>query len=246
MIQDVRASSNYPKPGKVGGRLIREVIAFLREYKIQLPIDSHILIGTSGGSDSIGLAHLIVHYGRRIISRDRITLLHINHGWRGAESEQDEKFVKDLGHQWKVPVIVHHLKGPPQEPGSSWEEGSAKSGKSIFLEEAARLNAQVLTAHQADDLAETFLWRLFTGAAQTHGGGVAVQHDVEIRPFLKTRKKIIESYLQEEQMTFRVDPTNHSGRFLRSRMRQELMPQVESIFPKAIEHVNILLHCSAD
>src|SRR4051794_22839086 len=80
------------KPGPTGGALIRTVVGFLRQFQIQLPIDSHILIAVSGGADSVGLAHLLVHYGRRVIDRSKIRLLHINHGWRADESDQDEDF----------------------------------------------------------------------------------------------------------------------------------------------------------
>src|SRR4051812_30738153 len=103
-------AQTYPKPGPVGGRLIREVISFLKKQNFQLPITSHILIGVSGGSDSVGLAHLLSHFGRRIVSPSQITLLHVNHGWRGKESDLDEAFVKDLGNRWGVPVVTHKLK----------------------------------------------------------------------------------------------------------------------------------------
>jgi tRNA(Ile)-lysidine synthase len=213
------------------------VVGFLKSHGLELPLSSHILIATSGGSDSVGLAHLMIHFGRRIVPKDKIILLHINHGWRNEESDQDENFVRELGERWGVPFHVHRLAGPPTEGGVSWEEEARQARKKIFAEEASRLKAQVFTAHQADDLAETLLWRLFTGASQTHGGGVAVRHGVEIRPFLRARKKVIESYLEEVSESFRTDSTNQSERFLRSRMRKQLMPEVEKLFPKAIDHL---------
>ena len=102
-------NSRYPKPKEVGGHLIRRLVAFLREMEVQLPLTSHILIAISGGIDSVALAHLISHFGRRIVDKKQITFLHINHGWRGEESDQDELFIRDLSHQWKIPLIVHQL-----------------------------------------------------------------------------------------------------------------------------------------
>src|SRR4051812_45912614 len=92
-----RPQTPYPKPGPVGGRLIRTMIATLREAGVVLPITSDILCAVSGGADSLALAHLLAHYGRRIVPRPReqLTLLHINHGWRGRASNADARFVAD-------------------------------------------------------------------------------------------------------------------------------------------------------
>lgn len=233
----VENTKHYPKPGQEGGRLIREVVRVLKSQNLSLPLSSHILIAISGGSDSVALAHLLVHFGRRVALKTQISLLHVNHGWRGQESDQDEVFVKNLGERWGVPVILRRLEPKPQTPGESWEEEARIARKAIFEEEAQKHQAQVITAHQADDLAETLLWRIFTGAAQTHGGGIAIQHGIELRPFLRVRKSAIKKYLEEVSETYREDSTNFSDRFLRARMRNFLMPEMEKIFPKAVEHL---------
>lgn len=230
----------YAKPGAVGGSLIRNTIQFLRQQGVRLPISSHILIGVSGGIDSVALAHLLVHYGRRIIDPKQISLVHINHGWRKAESNEDEEFVKELGKRWNVPVFTFQLKPPSLKARESWEELARTERKKIFSLLAKEKKAIVFTAHQADDLAETLLWRLFTGAAETHGGGIAFRHGSELRPFLTVRKHILVSYLKEEGETFREDSTNQSPRFLRSQMRMKLMPEIERLFPRAIDHLGRL------
>ena len=227
----------YPKPGPIGGTLIREVIALMRSRGIDLPITSHILIATSGGSDSMALAHLLVHFGRRVVDRSQISLLHINHGWRGEESDGDEAFVESIGKKWGVRVIAKRLTRPAETSGKSLEEEARTARKELFSEWAKREDANVLTAHHADDLAETVLWRLLTGAVETHGAGITFQHGVEMRPFLSLRKSRIQNYLREVGQSFRVDQTNFSNRFLRARIRSHLMPEVEKIFPRAVEHL---------
>src|SRR5690242_13334001 len=117
-----RSSPPYPKPGAVGGKLIREVVQFLKEQGVRLPIDSDILIGVSGGSDSVALAHLLLKYGRRILSPKQVAILHINHGWRGSESDEDEAFVKALGVRFRVPVHVEKGTPPKTGSGKSWED----------------------------------------------------------------------------------------------------------------------------
>jgi tRNA(Ile)-lysidine synthetase-like protein len=230
---------NYPTPGDVGGRLIRDVIGFLRSQNVKLPITSHILIAVSGGPDSMALAHLLIKYGRRIAPKGVIRLLHVDHGWR-EKSAEDARFVKAFAKCWDVPLEIKKLKAPAVNEtyqGRSWEEVARDARKTFFKEAAEKHEALVLTAHQADDLAETLLWRLFTGAAQTHGGGIAVQHGVELRPFLTQRKLTLLKYLKEEKQKYQIDESNLDPRFLRARIRSELVPTVEKIFPKAMDHL---------
>jgi tRNA(Ile)-lysidine synthase len=240
-------TSRYPQPSEHGGRLIRKVIAELKAQKISLPIASDILIAISGGSDSLALAHLLLKYGRRVADPTHIKLLHINHGWRSGASEADAEFVKRFGRQWGAEVIVHELEPPKdsQMKGRSWEEVARYARKGIFEKEAARLRAKVLTAHQADDLAETVLWRLLTGAAETHAGGIAFAHGVEMRPLLSVRKQELKAYLEEERQTWCEDSTNYAGRFMRSKMRLHLMPVIDDLFPRAVEHLVALARKAA-
>lgn len=227
----------YPKPGAVGGRLIRQVISVLRNAEVPLPLStSHILIATSGGVDSIALALLLAKYGRRVVGASSLELLHVNHGWRGKESDADERFVKAFGKKLGLTVHASRLQAPKPD-GRSWEEVAREERKAIYARFAKQRNAVILTGHHADDLAETLLWRLFTGAFGSHGGGIGVQHGVEIRPFLQIRKRDLQKFLEEERQTWREDRTNVEGRFLRSKMRMRLMPIVEELFPRSVEHL---------
>lgn len=227
----------YPKPNAVGGKLIRAVIGALRdEARCELPLSSHILCAVSGGADSTALALLIAKYGRRAVNPDSLSFLHVNHGWRGKESDGDEAFVRALGKKLGVPVSVHRLK-PTAKRGESWEAEARKQRKRIFAQEAKKLGARVLTAHHADDQAETVLWRLMSGEAETHGGGILASHGTELRPLLGVRRSDLRRFLEEEGQDWREDSTNHEGRFLRARMRAELLPQLEKLFPSAVENL---------
>jgi tRNA(Ile)-lysidine synthase len=231
---------HYPKPGPIGGRLIRRMVSFLRANRIELPLTSHILIATSGGSDSLALAVLLARYGRRVVARKDITLLHVNHRWRGEESDEDARFVRAQARSLDVGCRIVRLAAPDPTvlKGESWEEQAREARKRIFVRECARLGgAQVLTGHQGDDLAETLLWRIFTGAAETHGAGIAVRHGLELRPLLSFRKSELQAFLREEGRGWREDATNQNGRFLRSRLRLELFPRIELLFPRAVEHL---------
>jgi tRNA(Ile)-lysidine synthase len=215
------------------------MIKTLREAGIQLPISSYIHCAVSAGSDSMALALLLARYGRRVVGEGGVRLIHVNHGWRGAESEGDAAFVKAFAQRLKVPIKMVRLKTPRNVEGESLEAWARTERKEAFRKISG--GEPVLTAHHADDLAETLLWRLFTGQSATHGGGIAVVHEQhglkQIRPLLRIRKEELQEFLIEEGQAWREDRTNHEGRFLRSRMRQVLMPEIQKIFPRAIEHL---------
>lgn len=230
----------YPKPKEMGGRLIRTLIQSLKRAEKAVPLTSHILCACSGGADSTALAVLLARYGRRVGSHESITLLHVNHGWRGKESDADEAFVRRLAKRLGVGVIVHRLTEKPGK-GDSWEAHARGLRKAVFREEsAAHGGAPVLTAHTADDQAETRLWRFLTGVYETHGEGILPVHEVEIRPLLGVRRAELREFLAEERQAWREDSSNADPRFLRARMRQDLMPVVERLFPRAIQAISTI------
>lgn len=220
----------------MGGTLIRRWIKALR--LAGLHADSQILCACSAGLDSTALTVLIARYGSRLGEIGPI--LHFNHGWRGAESDADEAHVLRLGEQLGLEVRVG--RGPRAGVGAKGEspEARARLERREFFEREARSlgpHARVLTAHHADDLAETLLWRIMTGAGRTHGIGIQAAHGIEMRPALGTTKAELRTFLDEEGISWREDRTNHEGRLLRSRIRVELAPVLDSIFPRWREHL---------
>jgi tRNA(Ile)-lysidine synthase len=191
----------------------------------------------------MALAHLLTRYGRKIAPKASFRLLHVNHQWRGQESLEDAEFVKACAKRWKVPVTVRTLPPPdllaetPKDRSRSPEDLAREHRKRIFQKEASKHKALVFTAHHADDFAETVLWRLLSGNAKTQGGGILFAHGVERRLLLRTRKSDLKQYLIEEGESWREDLTNYDTRFLRARMRAELMPQLEQLFPRAVQHL---------
>lgn len=229
----------YPKPGPKGGALIRQVIGFLKEQGLSLPLNSHILIGCSGGGDSVAMAHLLLKYGRRVCPPELIRLIHINHGWRGKASLADQSFVEALAKKHQAALEVFQAPLPRKLEKKSWEDVARLQRKKIFEKNALKLgkNTLILTAHTADDLAETVLWRMLTGAKDTHGAGILARHQSYVRPFLKIRKHVLQDFLKEEKLKWREDLSNRDPRFLRARIRSLIMPQIEEVFPRAVEHL---------
>ncbi len=228
-------------PGSTGGKLIREVIRRVKEDRRALPQPSFVHIAVSGGSDSLALAHLLVHYGSRVVPRHKIRLIHMNHGWRGVESDGDAHFIGELAERWKIPLRTFSAKPPPTQ--GSPESQAREDRKDAYRQAVCEFPGWVLTAHHADDLAETVLWRILTGAATTHGAGILPVEPLEgadsfeLRPLLGTRKTVLQEYLSEEKQEWREDRTNFEGQLLRSRLRLNVMPQVEHLFPRAVENL---------
>lgn len=233
-----KTSSHYPKPGPVGGVLIRKVCRLLKGKTK----DSHILIAVSGGSDSTALAILLAKYGKQITAKNNISFLHINHGLRGRAADGDEEFVRGLSKRLGVKFYGKKIKLPIAK-GESLENQARNARKNIYRkfvttnQKKYKGRAVIFTAHHGDDLIETLLWRLFTGTSQVEGGGILFQEGFELRPFLGVTRQEILAFLKEEGASWREDRMNTDSRYLRARLRNELTPVLERLFPRYREHI---------
>lgn len=233
----------YRKATPQGGVLIRRVLKTLRDLPdFKRATDSHILIALSAGSDSTALAHLLVHHGRKLVPPSQIILLYIDHGWRKG-SRQEADAVRRWAQAWGVRAVIKRL--PPKfrpsalrRNGESLEAGARRGRKEIFANVAKHCGAKwVFTAHTADDVAETMLWRLASGGAELHGA-VHLKYGIEVRPLLDVWKVELTQYLREVGQPWFEDPTNHEGKLLRSRIRKECWPALESVFPRIRQHLH--------
>ncbi len=224
----------------MGGALIRRLIHDLRRSGLSLPLsgslDSQILIACSGGLDSTALAVLIARYGTRVAPVSSLALLHVDHGWRGPESRADAQRVEQLALRLGVPCLVETLDPSVRPAGSSLEEWGRQERKRIY-QKYGEQGFRILTGHQADELCETLLWRLFTGAATTHGAGILIREGYEIRPLLGCQKSELRTFLEEEAEVWSEDPTNQDPSLLRGGMRQSLVPVLTRLFPRWKSHL---------
>ena len=136
---------------------------------------------------------------------------------------------KTLPKQWRPQAA--------QKDGSSVEALAREGRKRVYDQVSKAIGAKyVLTGHTADDVAETMLWRLASSGRTD--GGIDVLHGKELRPFIDVWKQEILAYLKESKQKWFEDPTNRSKRFLRSRIRHECMPALETVFPKVKQHLH--------
>ena len=185
-----------------------------------------LLAAISGGPDSVALLHALV------AMRGRLGYLlagaHLNHGLRGAESDRDENFVRELCRRLAIDLVAERANG--LRFGSVNLEERARDMRMRFFERTAdRLGARfVVLGHHADDQAETALMRLLRGSG---AAGLAAMDEVGpgrlLRPMLRLRRREILGYLSAIGAEYVIDGSNASPAMLRNRIRHELMPLIE-------------------
>ena len=205
-----------------------------REQLIALGIaapDVHLLAALSGGCDSVVLLHLL-RFGTGERS-PQLSAAHFDHGMR-PESEGDAEWVAGLCESWKVELV----RGRTLERLAS--ENHARHARYHFLRGAARSVGAtwVVTAHHADDQAETVLFRILRGTGLRGLGGIPAVSSSLLRPLLPFWREELEQYACEVGLRWREDASNRSLKPTRNRIRQEVLPWIEqTIAPGARRHL---------
>ena len=192
-----------------------------------------LLVGVSGGPDSVALLDVLVKSGWRP------HICHLNHQLRGADSDADAEFVRQLAARYDLPCTIESGKVAGDE------ESARRARHEFFTRVAERTGIKKLAlAHTADDQVETFLLRLLRGAGVPGLVGIWPERQLGplrvIRPLLKVRRAEILEYLAAEKLAYREDASNADSRFTRNRVRHELLPLLEREYNPAIR--DTLLH----
>ena len=200
-----------------------------------------VCLAASGGPDSVALVRAFVAIAKENKLQNALCVTTVNHGLRGAESDGDAEFVRELGAKLGTRVVVKSidrdaLERETKRLGSL--ESAARNLRYELLEGAAKdFGARYLaTAHHAGDQLETILFRLFRGSGLDGLQGVATTRALDqsltlTRPMLAISKSEILAYLTRLGQDYRVDSSNLSSAFARNRVRNELVPLLDDIFP---------------
>ncbi|HUI06563.1 MAG TPA: tRNA lysidine(34) synthetase TilS [Verrucomicrobiae bacterium] len=189
-----------------------------------------LLAGVSGGPDSVTLLDVLVQSGWRP------HVCHLNHKLRGADSDADAEFVRDLAGRYDLPCTV-------EARAVDRDEDAARRARfDFFTDVALRTGIKKLAlAHTADDQVETFLFRLLRGAGVPGLVGIWPERQMGplrvIRPLLRVRRTEVLAYLRERGLPYREDASNADTRFTRNRIRHELLPLLEREYNPAIRDV---------
>ncbi len=225
-------------------QLRKQVAGVIREYDL-FSANDRVLIGVSGGPDSVALLSLIYNTNRTDPPYSEIFIAHLNHSIRGRESDEDEQFVTTLSEKYGVPLIVEKrgIIEIARERKISLEEAARDERYKFFESAAEKTGANVIAVgHNADDNAETILHRIIRGTGVTGVSGIRPKRKLTpvstitlVRPLLFTWRKDITAYLEDENLSYRVDSTNIEKDKLRNRIRLELIPYLEENYNAKIK-----------
>ena len=206
---------------------IEEALPFLKDKKL--------LIAISGGIDSVVLTHLLHDL------KFDIALAHCNFQLRGVESDLDEQFIVDLGKKKKIPVFSTKFNTKAySEKNKLSTQISARELRYNYFKELIEKHAYdfVLTAHHADDNIETFLINLTRGTGLEGLTGIPVKNGNIVRPLLPFSRLAILDYAKEQSITWREDKSNSQKKYIRNKIRHQVIPVLKEINPSLLSSFN--------
>jgi tRNA(Ile)-lysidine synthase len=229
-------------------RLSRFAGALLKEWKrLALPLkDGGIVVAVSGGADSVAVLLALSELLQTSRLALRLTVAHLDHGLRGAESASDALWVEALAAElgFKFEFRRARVKERATAARDNLEQAARRSRYEFLKEVAEKCEARlVITAHTMDDQAETILMRLLRGSGAEGLSGMELVRPLSkgseillARPLLNwARRALTENYCREREVEFRVDAMNEDERFSRVRVRRQLLPLLETFNPKVVE-----------
>ena len=187
------------------------------------------LVLVSGGPDSVALLRVILELG------GEPAVLHVDHGLRGEGSREDAEFVRGLCEGLGVRCETQRL---GLEEGPNLQERAREERYRLAEVVAGDLGARTIAlGHTADDVAETVLMNLARGAGLRGLSGIPPTRDRLVRPLIERTRPENLHYLESIGQSYRTDPTNLTGKYARNRVRLEVLPVLEGLYPGAARNL---------
>jgi tRNA(Ile)-lysidine synthase len=207
--------------------------AFKNQIKSEFPYlcQGKILLAISGGVDSVVLAHLCK------LAKLNFSIAHCNFNLRDAESDADEEFVLDLAEKLDVEVFIENFDTTAyaEDEKVSIQMAARELRYHWFEELSVALKFDyILTAHHANDNLETFIINLVRGSGLDGFTGIKSVNNNVIRPLLSFTRKEIEAYAEERKIKWREDSSNASNKYLRNKIRHDIVPVLEELNPQML------------
>lgn len=223
----------------IGYKMIQDVeqkfLRFIGNYNL-LKKGDRVLVGFSGGGDSVFALYLLNKF------RDNLSIelaaIHINHSLRGRESNSDQSFCREFCkvNQIKFYTVKVHVKEYSKEKKISIEEAAREMRYKEFekFSEKHKYN-KIVTAHNADDNAETVLLNLIKGTGVSGLSGIPIKRGKIIRPALSLAKEEIISYLNSRHLEYVEDSSNRNTDYQRNFIRHKIIPKIKKHLNPSLE-----------
>lgn len=219
-------------------KLVRRLAEMVRSKGL-LAQEDRVLVAVSGGPDSVALLALLAELAPSW--HLKLCALHINHGLRGEESDEDARFVATLCERLGISFRCERIDlGEPaggRKRGSSLQERAREARYELLVRVGRELGVdKIALGHTADDQAETLLMWMLRGAGTAGLAGIPpARESFFVRPLLDITRADILDYLDERRLVFRTDSSNAKPLYLRNRIRQELLPQLKRYNPAIVQ-----------
>ncbi len=216
-------------------RIEQKFLKFIDEQSLIIR-NEKILVGFSGGPDSIFLLHLLTKFKKKL--QIEVCALHVNHLLRGNEAADDEKFCKNYCERNKIKFdsVRKRVKSFSERNRISLEEAGRILRYKEFesLVKKKRLD-KIATAHNSNDNTETVLLNLIKGTGLDGISGIPVKRKNIIRPILCFTKDEILSYLSQKKINYRIDKSNYDSDFERNYLRNKIIPLIKERLNPSLE-----------
>ena len=200
--------------------MIEKVKETIEKFEL-LNQNDKVLVGVSGGPDSLALLHILHQFGYNII------VAHVNHGLR-ENAQKDEAFVNNFCKERNIPCFVKRVKLKEIESNMTTEELGRKVRYDFFYEIANQEGCtKIATAHNANDNAETVLMNMIRGTGLLGLTGIEAKRGNIIRPLIEVTRTEIEAFCESEELHPCHDESNDETTYTRNKIRLELLPYIE-------------------
>lgn len=231
---DYYTATPTPPPRLRGDWLAQKVDGYIQRFAL-LPRGCHVLVGVSGGRDSMVLLRVLIGLGHW-----PLTAAHCNFHLRGEASEGDELFTREACAALGVDLHVARFDTLAwcSEQGIGTEEGARQLRYNWFAALCETHGySRVAVAHHADDQAETMLLNASRGAGLRGLRGMPREHGRIVRPLLGVARRDLNRWIEEQAMAYREDATNAGDAYARNVIRHHAIPALERVNAGAIEHM---------
>jgi tRNA(Ile)-lysidine synthase len=213
--------------------VLEKVRIFIRQHHL-LQDESRVVVGLSGGSDSVCLAHILDKLGYEVVAA------HCNFHLRGEESMRDEQFVVSLCQQmgWNLHQEDFDTAVYARQKGISIEMAAREYRYDWFKRLKEEVGAEAIAVgHHQDDNVETLLLNLTRGTGIKGLCGMQPKNGDVVRPLLCLTRKDILIYLEDVHQTYVTDHTNLEDNFARNKVRLDVLPLLETINQGAMKNL---------